>query len=615
MKEVNQVLTVSEIRQNCYYQSTYSRGRDLYFGKKYQYFQIDCESDTGTMTVTAQVKGSGTAWYQSQLTISQDGNEIEDYSCECLSYQQTSCMCKHCVAIALAFQAEQKIRVQYVFDAPESPMEIQRSSDYALKQMLRQFHTVNDAEAASTVRGVRLEPSFKVDYSGKMAVEFQIGITRMYVVKDIVCLLAAVEQRAEIRYGKNLEFAHVPEAFTPEALHWLNTMKDIVVVEQQIQDLSDRNLDATQNSPYRSLILGAYGTQRCLSYYLDKDVPIPGMDKTVVSGNPPLTLRITGEREGASMTIPEGNLWILMVYKQLYLVGKDTIYCCSEDYSQTMLPLLQRFGISPKRPYYKSGSHTLFMASSDYRSFCRYVLPRIEPYVTIVTQDFDIQSYQPIPPQFQIYLTMPEAAKTNSREMLFIEARCCVLYGEQKFELADDSRQHESLRDTAAERKAEQLLRQYFPDHSVRFCCAGEEHTLTLLQEGVPKLQEMAELMIEEKILAIRVNAFPKVTFGISLSNGLLNLQIDSELENPEEIYDILQSYRKKKKYHRLKSGELMGKHSDCFGRSAMACSWTSPSCSRAWRKSPLIGRRIWMRCLDSVPVRFRSTAVPPSAA
>ena len=551
------MLTVSEIRRHCYFQSSVSRGKELYYSNKYRNLRINQESSVESISVTAEVKSSGASWYSTQLTVSADGSEIEDYSCDCPAYLQTNCMCKHCVAIALAFQAEQKSHTLPVVSAPVSPKRYQKESDYSLKKMIQQFHSAEHADDTLTVNDIRLEPSFSNGYNGNLTVEFQIGKTRMYVVKDIMCLLAAVEQRANFSYGKNLEFVHAPEAFTPEALYWLNTMKDIATVEHQIQDFAIKTIYATANSSYRTLSLGAYGIERCLSFYQDKEIPVPGINKMVVSGNPSLTMRITGMNGGASLTIEEDSIRLFPVFKRPFLMVEDTIYCCNDDFVQKVLPLLQNMGITAERSYYNV-MHPLFMAPVDYRSFCRYVLPEVEPYVKILTENFDIQSYQPIPAQFQFYLTMPETAEADTQEQLFIEAQCSVSYGEQKFELLDDSEQHESLRDTAAERKIKRLLRQYFPDHPTKLICKGEEHVLPLLQDGIPKLQEMAELMIDQKILNIRVSDFPKVTFGVSLSSGLLSFQIRSDLQNPEEIYEILQSYRKKKKYHRLKTGELI---------------------------------------------------------
>lgn len=578
-KEFNEVivlLTVGEIKRHCYFSSSYSKGQELYYSKKYRNLRIIHNVEDGSSEVTAEVKGSGSVWYNTRVVVSADGDDIIDYSCECASYQQTESMCKHCVAVALGVQAEQKSNHSlrgYVPAAPVSPrasQTSQRSSDYALKSLLQQFFPAAEEEPSDLSGSIQLEPYFTMDsYYGKLKVEFQIGKSRLYVVKDILCLLAAVEQRAKIRYGKNLEFVHTPDAFAPEALRWLDIMKNVAAAEYQIQDLSSRYTEPSANSSYRSLSMGAYGINLCLSEYLDKEIPVPGLRKKVVSGNPPLTMAITGVEQGAELTLCEEELQILPIYQQTYLVRKSKIYCCTEDFSRTMLPLLQNFGITAGQRYSIS-SRTLFMAPSDYRSFCRYVLPKVEPYMEVVYREFDLQSYQPIPAQFRVYLTIPENTAAASSETLAVEARCDALYGEETFDLADNGKVHESLRDIEAERKIEHLLRQYLPDHPAdippeKFRCEGEEHTLILIQEGIPRLQEAAELMIDQKLLDIRVNPSPKITFGISLGNGLLTLNIGSDLQNPEEIYEILQSYRMKKKYHRLKTGELLSMDGDAL--------------------------------------------------
>lgn len=49
-----------------------------------------------------------------------------------------------------------------------------------------------------------------------------------------------------------------------------------------------------------------------------------------------------------------------------------------------------------------------------------------------------------------------------------------------------------------------------------------------------------------------------KMSVGVSIKSGLLNLDIATEDLPAEELLDILNSYRSKKKYHRLKSGDFV---------------------------------------------------------
>lgn len=45
---------------------------------------------------------------------------------------------------------------------------------------------------------------------------------------------------------------------------------------------------------------------------------------------------------------------------------------------------------------------------------------------------------------------------------------------------------------------------------------------------------------------------------GVSVSSGMLDLKIDTGDIPPEELVELLHSYRQKKKYHRLKNGTFV---------------------------------------------------------
>lgn len=560
------MLKVSEITKHCFYASSYTRGQEIFYNKKYRKFSIDYGDGEEPVLVTAEVKGSGSVWYESSLTISESEDEIEDYSCDCLSYQQTECLCKHCVALALAFQQEQKNQLSpanlffhpITIENGQMLPERRKSTSNSVTTLIRNCYSREENElAAEEMQKIHIQPSFRTSYHGKLSVECTLGSSRMYIVKDLLCLLAAVEQRAQVSYGKNLTFVHQPSAFTPEGRRWLEIFRSIVVVEKNIHDLSSRPYEPSGNSPNRSLDLDAYGTELCLSYYRDAGLPVDGMGQTVIDGNPSLTLTLSGEQGGASLKLNDGFIQILPGYQHTYLLVNRCIYQCTQDYIKAVQPLLQAFGVTPGSGYY-AADRSLFLAEGDYRSFCAHVLPLVEPYVKVFANEVPLQDYRPEPAQFKIYLSMPDEADTMS-----VEARCEVTYGDAIFDLMDTGSDYLSYRDVAAEGKIKGLLQRYLPDAPQQFLCQGEEHVLNLVQEGIPFLQDAAELMIDEKILKIQLRKPPQISFGISLSGGLLTLNLQCDLQNPDEIADALQAYRQKKKYHRLKSGELISLDDD----------------------------------------------------
>lgn len=563
------MLKVSEIKRHCFYASSYTKGQEIFYNKKYRNLSIDHGDGMDFILVTAEVKGSGSAWYESSLTVSGSGDEIEDYSCDCLSYQQTGCLCKHCVALALAFQQDQKAKPSpaallfrpIIIQNGQLLSNRQKTSSYSLNALIRECASLETADNPVTaMQNIHIQPSFSIDYYGKLVVECTLGSGRMYVVKDLLCLLAAVEQRAEVSYGKNLTFVHHPSAFTPEGRRWLEILRSIVAVEKKIHDLSSRSTSSSGNSPYRALELDGYGAELCLTYYRDEGLSMPGLGCQVVEGDPTLTLTLSGEQGGASMELDDGLIQIIAGYQHTYLLFGSYIYQCSQDYVKAVQPLLRAFEITPGHGYYKPDGN-MFLAEEDYRGFCAHVLPLVKPYVKVITKSLSLQNYMPEPAQFKVFLSMEDG-----NEAMSVDARCEVSYGEATFDLLDTGSDHFSYRDGAAEERMKGLLQKYLPDapkNAAQYLCEGEERILNLVQEGIPLLQDAAELMIDEKILKIRLRKPPRLSFGVSLSGGVLTLNMQNDLQNPEEIADILQSYRQKKKYHRLKSGEVISLDDD----------------------------------------------------
>lgn len=63
---------------------------------------------------------------------------------------------------------------------------------------------------------VNLEPHFYIDDSGT-GVDFRIGITKKYVLKDVNTFAKSIDRHDSYSYGKDLQFIHSVEAFDEES--------------------------------------------------------------------------------------------------------------------------------------------------------------------------------------------------------------------------------------------------------------------------------------------------------------------------------------------------------------------------------------------------------------
>ena len=91
----------------------------------------------------------------------------------------------------------------------------------------------------------------------------------------------------------------------------------------------------------------------------------------------------------------------------------------------------------------------------------------------------------------------------------------------------------------------------YFEDNE-------EDWLYNLVNEGFPVFLNMGEVSISDSLKNISIKRPSLIIFNASLTDNLLNLEIESKDIPKKELMKILESYRRKKRYHRLKNGDFL---------------------------------------------------------
>lgn len=87
---------------------------------------------------------------------------------------------------------------------------------------------------------------------------------------------------------------------------------------------------------------------------------------------------------------------------------------------------------------------------------------------------------------------------------------------------------------------------------------ANDSHQImSFLKDGLAYLDSFCDVFVSDAIK--QLNSPKPVNFkvGVRMENNLLQVDVKSVNIPQDEIYAVLKSYRKKKKYHRLKNGDL----------------------------------------------------------
>lgn len=549
------MLSIQEIRDNCM-SSVYTRGRDLFMQGKYRSVEI-YEDDIyeNQIDISAQIKGSGSKWYNTKIELHSEFDTILDYECECPAYENYYGLCKHCVATALIYRSQQmKEKASDMQKASGGKIQkgvvLDRETSDSLKKMIETYAIRDRSHLfGGYYKVVDLQPEIRRGYNG-YEIEFKIGAKKMYVLKNIPKLLDDVMNCQYVSYGKNFGFQHDRLAFTQEALGWIDRMTDIL----RTSTGSDDFRMYAYSSDYRSIALKSYGMERILNDFIGKSLDIDGQVYEITDENPELILKIRPQLERGAYLSMEETEYIRGV-NYVFAIRNGKIYRCSPQWKDAVWMLIQTLGAEKMNSRYSTNKE-LFLNKKDFEAFCGNVLPRINAFLKIENAGVDFEPYMPKEPEFSAYLSLDEK---DERTIL---ARAEAAYGNSVYDLMAPLNLGSDYRDLEKESSYVQVFCQYFvsedTNRGVRSFCSSDEDVYRLVSEGLEELRGRGNVFLDEKLWGIRIMKAPQVSVGVSLEGGLLEMDIKVPQMDMGEVFEILSAYRRRKKYFRLKNGDFI---------------------------------------------------------
>ena len=177
---------------------SYGRGLDIYESGQVLSMEVE-EDDGGLYEIHARVRGSGRKSYLVDMRYDPYEEELVSVSCECPAFYSYSGICKHCVAVLIAFESSEYNR--YYFGEPEeNPFYRQLSlfeettpkrrktkqTTLSVKKLLQQQMSRKGLmlSVGNVREQIKLDP-YLTCTKDNISLEFRIGNTRMYVIKDI----------------------------------------------------------------------------------------------------------------------------------------------------------------------------------------------------------------------------------------------------------------------------------------------------------------------------------------------------------------------------------------------------------------------------------------------
>ena len=593
--------------------TAYQRGLDIYrTGKKI--LSLEIQPKGAVDKVSAAVKGSGRNVYNTGFQYDESAERVSEAYCDCPAFRSYSGICKHCVAVLLEYgdrksyeraearkQQDEEQKQAELFGQTAFPATVSGAGQPAtkttveLKSLLnRQMYSRMIPFSGDPYFGrVELETCLKFNSVGNcFTLEFRIGCEKKYILKDVLAFVWNLDHNERVSYGKNLEFIHSEEAFSRESRgvlafirEWVENHHGTYMARYEqlkniaIEKVRDLTIDRKELEDLL-LILGENG----FKFKMNND---PETTWHAVREIPDRTLTIRKKDQGLSLEIAPVYSVTGIRYHMYFDSAK--VYLVSRQ----ELGAVEEFVTCLERLPAGRG----FIDEPDVPAFVRELLPSLEKFFHCDLRDFQegtgLECYKAA---YEIYLDAPERD--------WITCKAFSIYGEDKFSVFDRSVSART-RDIPGEMGVFAMLSRYFNGYDAQRmelaldCRAGEylnssvitpvtqiqgmedmtgmavgmngqgegmsggikdseEKLYQLLNEGIPAMQKIGTVYISQAIKQMRVTKMPRIRLGVSLSAGLLNLDMDVEGMDQAQLFDILSRYDRKKKYFRLKDGSFL---------------------------------------------------------
>ena len=471
-----------------------------------------------------------------------------------------------------------------------------------------------------TPGSVRLEPTLaRTRDAWSLSLRIACGGAG-YVLKGISKFVSDMRSGAYEAYGRKLAFTHTPDMLDPFSAKLLGFLEQVIstrriaqmqtgvyyapeprvdrelmLADGEVCDLLDMYHAVTQED-YRDKELKArgflaagdvHGLQRIVIddivrerqaapsriHFVD-DGPAD-IDVDIIEGDPEFRLSAEYVREGnASGVRVTANRTINAIItgrRNLYILSAEHI-ADPDDSQEVAIDGFFRCtdGLRPAlhalRELCDGDPDGVFISENDWPMFARTIVPQLNKAGIGLDIPQEVAEQAGSECRIEYYL---------DRDLHGITCEAVARYGDFLFQLVPTSKELRGTinpdprskaaqvkRDVARESFAVQVARQLFPTWSsidvARIREEDEQSILLMLTDGVDILRSVGSVFSTAAFDGMMQPGTPTVKVGLSVDSNLVEISPIADEVPMNEVGALLESYRRKRRYHRLKNGTFV---------------------------------------------------------
>ena len=454
---------------------------------------------------------------------------------------------------------EHVVATVFLLNAYLDSHELGDETNYFGEAFLSHFDEETDINEEPVHIVPKLIMSYKSEYDTSLYIQFKIGRKKLVQIKSYRNFVDALRDNEIYPLGKNDSVKLGYGAFDDKSIKYVKFIEQLVDTEASISyklldyvktglNVSKIPVDGANIDDIFNLLVGEKVelTTEYLSKKTVTDIELRDFNEKITIGINPIYDRDLFAGINLEVDFP------------LSFISNNYVYCIKDNYlNRCDENLLKIFKAMNESGY---GYREIKIGRKNIGRFYSNVLPSIKDYANIVDNAPEAISFVPEKPEITYYLDMEDSIVTGRAEAAYTGGRVDILSGKIL-----ERNDNELLRNQKQEEKAIEALKVYLPceDKQNFLSAETEEELYELKVSGIDKLNKYGKVLGSEAFNNIRVHKKPAAGVGVSVNSNLLQLEFLSNDISAEELANIVTSYRKKKKYYRLKSGAFMNMDSE----------------------------------------------------
>lgn len=491
-------------------------------------------------------------------------NEIEDLRCTCADYEDNLCSCKHIIATMKEFSNNEQYIIQNKktsgqTSGNEKKPKKDKSSNRIFKQLINQFYfDIENENNKEIIENTTHHSDIKIfpklifsEQNQTIKLEVKIGTKSLYKIKSFPEFFDRMMKEEVYRYGANLNFKHTKEAFASEdrsLLEFILKYGEIIKYANESSNNYGYYARALSDS---YILLSNTGLDELFSILKDRNIEMQNQkdenDIWFIDNEPNIEFALK-ELSNEYTLEPNIDIYAYSVFhgkEYLYILIEDKLYKCSKQRQKDILQILEIFK--------KNFTQTIRFDEEDLNNFFSIVYPLSKKYINLNDLSIDeVEKYVPKDLYVKVYL---DYDKNN-----YITADIKFIYGKEEFNpLVEGNLSFP--RDALKEAESLDIfIKSGFMLDSVnaRLVLANEEAIYNFLTNDIEIYMQSFEVLATEEFKQKEIKKPKILSLGVRIENNLLTVDFNKMDFDSKELIEILQKYKLKKKFYRLKDGSFL---------------------------------------------------------